>query len=242
MRFLSVFSLFVCVCALSSLSAGGHIRPKQIIERARAKVGSERALDGLTTLQFVGRIDSVATKVPDATIVMIARKPCSQRLEVRMGDIVESTILHGAEGCVVRTSISQSASQMRLLVPEELLRIKFSTRQFFSFFRPHSKKSERVSYQGIESYRGVRSHKLVYQYPDGMKTIRYFSVVDDNLIATVTDSGVESVGIGEQIVEGIKFPQKLEYYENGQMLHAIIFTDIKVNKPLTEGIFDIPTN
>ena len=178
--------------------------------------------------------------MPEASIVIIARKPSSQRLEVRMDNLVESTILDGDEGCIVRSNLEQNATQMRPLSEKELQRVQFNTQQFFSFYEPDFKHGEQIEYGGIEQRRGVRCHKLIYKHPKGMQLTRYFAVNDDSLISTQTDMGVESVEVEEQVIDGIKFPKKIEYYDNQEKIHTILIADVKVNKPLAPGIFEIP--
>jgi hypothetical protein len=65
-------------------------------------------------------------------------------------------------------------------------------------------------------------------------------VADDTLVSNVAENGVESVGVGSQVVAGIKFPKEIEYYEGDRKLHTIVIHELKVNQPLTAGIFDIP--
>ena len=93
---------------------------------------------------------------------------------------------------------------------------------------------------GIVTHRDQRSHKIKYSYPDGLETIRFFSVEDDTLVASISESGVESVNQGAQFVKGIKFPESINYYEKGRMLHTIKVSEISVNDPLQAGIFEIP--
>jgi hypothetical protein len=217
-----------------------EVSETEIINRARATVGLESALDGLVTLQLIGQLEPADSEMPPATLLIIARKPLSQRLEIKIDDIVETTILDCGKGCIIRSNLNANASQMRDLIGPELDRVTFSTRQFFNFYRPDFKNGEKVSLQGTETHRGERCYKLLYEYPDGLKTIRYFSMLNDTLVSTVTENGVESVGIDLQSINGIKFPQKIEYYEGDRKLHTIILNEIKVNKPLPAGIFEIP--
>ena len=235
--------LSICLVALAAPLFAATPSVRDIVQRARATVGTEAALSGLVTLQMSGGIEPSESKLASATLLIIARKPCSQRLEVKMGDLVETTILDGDAGCIIRTNLNDDArrSQMRSMADKELQRVAFSTRQFFSFFGADFKSGERITYEGIEQRRGVRCHKLAYSYPAGISTTRYFAVNDDTLVSTVTDVGVESVEIGEQVVGGIKFPQKVEYYQDSKMLHTIVLTNVEVNKPLQSGIFTIPT-
>ncbi len=235
----TLFNTCLSLVAAISLSAQ-EISEGEIIDRARATIGTEAALDGLVTLQLVGYLEPVDPEMPSASLLIVARKPLSQRLEIKVDDIVETTIFDGEKGCMVRSNLNADASQMRDLADLELKRVKYSTQQFFNFYRPDFKNGEKVSLQGTETYRDERCYKMLYQYPDGLKTLRYFSVVDDTLVSTITGNGVESIGVGSLSVGGIKFPREIEYYEGGRKLHTIVLNEIKVNKPLTAGIFDIP--
>ncbi|HBR94261.1 MAG TPA: hypothetical protein DEA90_08860 [Opitutae bacterium] len=229
---------FLCLVAASLCAQ--EISEKEIIDRARATVGSEAALDGLVTLELIGSLEPADTNIPSATILIVARKPLSQRLEIKVDDIVETTILDCKRGCIIRSNLNAGASQMRDLVGTELERVSYSTRQFFNYFRPDFKNGETVRLLGSETYRGVRCYKLQYEYPGGFKTVRYFSLADDTLVSTVSENGVESVGVGSQVVGGIKFPTKIEHYEGDRKLHTIVIHELKVNQPLTAGIFEIP--
>ncbi|MGJ8640847.1 MAG: hypothetical protein ACSHYA_15765 [Opitutaceae bacterium] len=232
--------LSICLFAIVAPLFAQTSDVDEIINRARATIGPDDVLDGLVTLQISGSLEPNNAKVPPAAIVIIARKPSSQRMEIRIDDIVETHILNGDHACVIRSSLDQGASQMRRLTPPEMVRVKFSTRQFFSFYRPDLKNGELVTYEGIEQRRGIRCHKLSYLYSDGRATIRFFSVNDGKLVSTLTENQLESVAIGVQRIGGIRFPEAIEYYEGGAKLHTVHLTSIKTNKPLQEGIFDIP--
>lgn len=233
---LSVIGLSLTVASLDAQSVSAN----DVINRARATVGAEAALDGLVTIQIVSSLDSIDAEMPSATLLIIARKPSSQRLEIRVDDMVETTILNGDKGCMIRSNLNAGASQMRDLIEPEIDRTVYSTKQMFNFYRPDFRNGEKVTFEGIETYRDVRCYKLVYAYPDGLKTIRYFSMQDDTLVSTITENGVESVGSGSQIFGGIKFPEKVDYYEGDRKLHSIQVREVKVNKPLAPGVFDIP--
>jgi hypothetical protein len=230
----------VCFCLAALDLSAQETEPKAIIDRARATVGTESALDNLVTLRLVGRLEPADRKMPSATLLIVARKPCSQRMEIRVDDLVETTILKGKRACIIRSNLNAEASQMRELTGPELERIRYSTRQFFKYFRPDHRRGEKVSLVGIEPRHGKRCYKLSYRYPDGLETIRFFSLEDDQLVSTITGNGVESIGVGSRVVEGIKFPERIEYHEDDRKLHTIIFEEIYVNQPLAAGIFDIP--
>jgi hypothetical protein len=235
----NLLQICLSLIVVSSLCAQ-DVSENEVIQRARATVGTDEALDNLITLQLICSLEPVDSEMPSATLVVIARKPLSQRLEIKVDDIVETTILDGDRGCIVRSNLTAGASQMRDLIGPELERVRYSTRQYFNYYRPDAKHGETVRLVGRESYRDQRCYKLVYEYPEGLQTIRYFSILDDALVSTISASGVESISVGSQTVAGIKFPQEIEYYEGGRKLHTIVVHEVKVNKPLTSGIFDIP--
>ena len=238
MKLLSLSCLMLTAVSL----AASEPEIQAIIASARATVGAEAALNGLVTLQIDGAIESADPKLPGARIRRIARKPCSQRLEVHVDDIIETTLLEGQSGCIIRSNPNSPAEhpELRRMTTEEIRRMAFNTRQLFSMYSEDSGNGETVSYEGIEQRRGLQCHKLTYSYPNGVSTIRYFSVDGKQLVSTITDKGVESVEIGSQTVKGIRFPERIEYYQEGKLLHTLVLETIEVNKPLRVGIFTLP--
>ena len=236
------FCIIFLIFWVSSLAAASESNALSVIECARATVGTDAVLDNLVTLQIRGRVNPGEARLSSATISITARKPCSQRLEVKVDDLLETTILQGDQGCIIR--LNQSAvdkgSQVRMMTNEEVQRVVFNTRQLFSFYTVDSRNGEVVTYGGIEQRRGIRCHKLLYSYPDGMTTTRYFAVNDHALVSMITDKGVESVEIGKWVVDGIRFPKRIEYYQENKRLHTLVLNEIDVNKPLRSGVFTIP--
>lgn len=214
-----------------------------IIKRARAAVGDDAVLNQLVTLKIRGSIKPADSKLPSARFLLIARKPCSQRLEVRIDNLVETTLLEDCSGCIIRTDLENAdgRSQFRKMGDEEVQRMAFNTRQLFNFYREDVSLGEKVSYEGLEQRWKTQCNKLVYAYPEGTLTTRYFSVDSGKLVSTITDKGVENIEVGTQTVEGIQFPRKIEYHQGEQLLHTLILETIEVNKPLRAGIFTIST-
>jgi hypothetical protein len=229
------------MCAVLSLNAE-ESQIRTIIENARATVGPDSALNNLVTVQISGTVEPAEQGLPSAHIWLIARKPCSQRLEVRVDNMIETTLLSGNTGCIIQSKPDGTSQrpQVRMMTAKEIQCMAFNTRQLFNFYREDLCNNESVSYEGIEQRRGERCHKLVYTYPGGTNTIRYFSVDHKELVSMITDKGVESVEIGSQTVKDIRFPRRIEYYHEDKLLHTLILETIEVNKPLKVGIFTIP--
>ena len=228
-----------CVCGGVLCATPGSTLT--IIESARAHLGTEESLNGMVTLQITGRIHSFVLGIPEIEVYLAARSPFSQHLALRVDDIQETIILNGKRSCMIRSNANLADShQMRWLSPEETGQMRLNTRNIFNFYLPDVERGDTLFYRGIVPCRGVRSHKLEYKDNLGQVTTRYFSVSDCRLISMLDSQGVEMVEYGSTIAGGIRFPGKVEYYKEGQLLHTLQIEEILVNRPLPEGIFRIP--
>src|SRR5438552_10159487 len=95
-RFLAVLSLgFVLVVATRAAEP-------PIIAKARARVGSEAALESLKSIHFVGKLVTAdpgdATKELRADVELIFQKPDRQRITATYEKFVEATGLDSYEG------------------------------------------------------------------------------------------------------------------------------------------------
>ncbi|MGC6456644.1 MAG: hypothetical protein ACON46_09005 [Coraliomargaritaceae bacterium] len=236
-RFAFLFATFLMALPLLALPPTAE----EVVARARAAIGLESSLKNLVTLQITGRILPAAPDIPEAKVLLTARRPLSQRLEVRIDDLMETTILNGKRSCMIRSNSSVDGShQMRSLTAKEAERFRLSTLNFFNFYRPDSPGGETLTYGGIVLHRGVRCHRLVYTCPDGSFTTRFFAVSNGRFLSERNCRGIETVEMGEQSIGGIRFPQKIESFQDGRLLHTFIVEKVQVNKPLQAGIFTVP--
>jgi hypothetical protein len=214
---------------------------EDVVTRARSLRGVESCLRNLVTLQISGRILPATLDIPEAKVLLTARRPLSQRLEVHIDDLVETTILNGKRSCMIRSNASVEGShQMRPLSAKEVERFRLSTLNFFNFYRPDSRGGETLTYGGIVLHRGERCHRLIYACPDGSETTRFFAVSDSRLVSERNCRGIETVEVGGQAVGGIQFPEKIESFQDGRLLHTFVLDKVLVNKPLRSGVFTVP--
>jgi hypothetical protein len=214
-----------------------------IIKRARLVIGTEPALKDVVTLSIEGRIYPHNSKQIPARVVLTARKPCSQRLEVHMDEIVETTLLHGGEAVLIRTHKKEGISRMRTLSETERRCIEQSTRRLFNFYQPDKKNGERATYEGIARHRGEVCDVITYTCPAKIKTLRYFSRKEAKLVATIREVSGEQVEIveeGDLYVDGVRFPQAQLYFQGRQPLHRMEVSKVTVNEALEDGIFAFP--
>lgn len=226
--------------SFSTLIGGEKPEVDSIIARARSFVGTETQLKQLVTVQVWGRVIPHDPKLPPAKLKMVARKPLSQRLELTVDDIVETTILNGKAGCVIRRNLDAKGHHMRPLSEPELRRIQATTRDLFSFYKPCIEVGEVVELVGEEMRAGELCYRLVYSSPKGLSAQRFFSVESGRLVSTIESNGVESIGLGEQVVDGLSFPERIEFFQDGLILHTVELERIMVNQPLKLRTFNMP--
>lgn len=150
---------FVAICWLIPvlpLWSNVSMQSAEIIAGARAAVASEAAIESFVTLQIEGQIVPADAALPVAKVYIVARRPMSQRVEIHMDDLIETTILNGRQGCLLRSNSSDRTSRhMRLLNPHELATITGSTREIFAFLsrigRMARRSSTVVLSNGLES-------------------------------------------------------------------------------------------
>ena len=88
---------------------------------------------------------------------------------------------------------------------------------------------------------GRVANLLVFQYEDDLFFERYFDVETGELIATVTDQGLEMRELGEIIVEGVRFPDRVVSLINGEVVNTVFFDEIKVNEEIDQDAFKMPS-
>ncbi|CAI8342989.1 MAG: Uncharacterised protein [Opitutia bacterium UBA7350] len=215
-----------------------------VIERARQALGSESALVDMVTLRIEGQVKPNDSKLMPARIVLTARKPCSQRLEIYVDDMLETTILHGGQAIMIRSHTKEkSMGNMRKLSEKERKCMEQSTRNLFNFYNPDYGKGELATYEGIARHRGEICDVITYTSPADIKTLRYFSRKEARLVATIREVSGEQIEIveeGELFVDGVRFPQAQLYFQGRQALHRLEVTKVTINEALEDGIFDIP--
>jgi hypothetical protein len=236
------FLIILFLSGFSLLSA--HVEEaERVIERARENLGLDAKLRAVVTLKIKGQIEPANPKLMPAEVLLVARKPSSQRLEVLIDDIVETTLLHGDKGVLIRSSPSDGLSSMRPLSASELESIRQSTHHLFCFYEPDLQNFEHVRHIGTTNWREQFCDVLVYNAPIGRKTVRYFSRKDARLVATIREQAGEKIEIveaGDLVVDGVRFPKTQYYYQDGKLLHRFSITEVEINNALEAGIFDIP--
>lgn len=212
----------------------------QILQQARAAIGKEADLDRLSSLQLVGRLTPFGSDKPSARLVVIAQKPCYHRFELRYEHVVETTLCDGQRACILRAKLPDGRPQMRWLDASQVEAINQSVHHLFHFYKPKVQSGENILYAGTTQRHQQNCHRIVYRYPDGKQTIRYFNCVSGRLVSVVDWNGREAEVLTWSQVQGVHYPKRVVFSKQGKALHTIDYMQIVANNHLDTGLFAMP--
>lgn len=247
--------LFVLLAALFPFAAA-PLRAQnadQIIAKARAWLGGEKALNAVSTIHFTGTLEttgklpSVAdkTKLVDGVIRLPAdivfQKEYQQRITVTSPSAIQTTALDGYDAWEKRTNpANPSQWQVTLLDANQVKRLRANTWENLNFFSGLDKKGGSLQVGGDVTVDGVACVKLAFIHADNIVFQRYFDKATGRLIKTETENGGEIREDGEVVVNGVRFPKKvINKSANGQVT-TITFDQVVLNERIPAGDFAVP--
>ena len=248
---------FATVALVAGLALGTSLPAEttgQVISRARAFLGTERALNAVSTIHFTGTLER-AVKVPapddktkqvDQTIRVpvdiVFQKADRQRITVKSPKIIEVTALDGYDGWRKRINAeSPSQWQVDLLDPNQVKRLRANTWENLFFFAGIEKTGGRVQADGDATVDGLACTKLSFIHADNIIFVRYFDKTTGRLVKTETEDGSEIREEGEIIVDGVRFPRKvINRVPNGPTT-TIVFDKVELNAPVPAAEFAVPS-
>lgn len=248
-RFALVLAAFVPL-ALSPLHAE---TAEQWIAKARAYLGSERDLNAVTSIHFSGRLEGTE-KVPapdDKTkqidqpisvpIELIFQKPYQQLMTLTRADSMAMTGLDDYDAWS-KSSNPKDPKQWRLTLLDapQIKRFRANTWEALYFYAGIEKRGGHVKLGGDVMVDGVACVKVTFIHADTIAFIRFFEKSTGRLIKTETENGSEIREVGEQIVNGIRFPRKnINKAPNGQVT-TILFDKVVLNERIPASQFAVP--
>ncbi|MBI2496572.1 MAG: hypothetical protein HYV75_01105 [Opitutae bacterium] len=235
--------LSVLLATLVALSAG-PLRAadpvEQALAKARAFLGSESALNSVTTIHFSGILEVDAnTRLP---VDIVFQKPFRQRITVTGPKVIEVTALDGYDAWQKRTNPANPTQwQVTLLDASQVKRLRANTWENLSFFAGIKKKGGSVQSGGDTMIDGVPCLKLSFIHAPDIVFIRYFDKATGRLVKTETEAGAEIREEGEMVVEGVRFPKKVVNKTPNGPSTTITFDRIELNTVVPAGEFAVPT-
>ncbi|MEZ5276671.1 MAG: hypothetical protein R3F07_09845 [Opitutaceae bacterium] len=213
-------------------------RTDAIIQRARAFVGSEEALNRITSIHYTGRLQS--EEGTTGRVDIIFQKPYFQSIVVEVENVRETTALSGYDGWrKIEDVTNESDWELTLLEAPQIRRLQANTLENLSFYRPGEKDPVQVIDDGEVEVDGITCDKLVFRHSASIQFIRYFDAASGRLVLTETEQGGSIRELGEILVDGVRFPERV-ITRVGDQSSTIIFESVEVNTVFDEDRFDVP--
>jgi hypothetical protein len=249
---LSVLLATLVALAAGPLRAADSV--EQVIARARAYLGSEKALNAVSTVHFTGVFETV-TQVPapedkskqveqlvKLPVDILFQKPFQQRITVTGPKVIEVTALDGYDAWQKRINPANPTQwQVTLLDAGQVKRLRANTWENLNFFAGLEKKGGNVLLGGEATVDGLPCVKLSFVHANDIVFMRYFDKATGRLVKTETETGAEIREEGEMIVNGVRFPKKVVNKSPTGPTTTIAFERIELNVPVPAGEFAVPT-
>ena len=235
---LALAALLTLAAATPALNAAPTA--DDIIARARANVGLEDDLNGLSTIVYTGTMyDATGQNV--GSIVMKFKKPRSQRSEFISANGTEIEATDGYEGWALGIDNSGQKKMAIIMAPKLASYIDTSFENLYFFRGPLQRYGGTIDYAGTADFQGAHCFVLTFNYPNGLAFTRYFDQKTYQLVGTVTDAGhtliIES---GSLVVNHVTFPTTIKSFSDGKLVRTMKFDKIEINVPLDDSQFDVP--
>lgn len=210
----SLLRLFAGLAVASTMNARLTAAELPIIARARAYLGTDAALDRVTSIRYMSTMTTTdradPTKEVTAAVELIFVKPDRQKITARFRDNFETTALDSYEAWMqVQDTLNPSRWRLTLLDAQQVKRLRANTWHNIGFLRGIEEAGGRIEDLGTVTVEGVTCRKVAFIH--GPKTVfhRYFDVATGRAVMIETDSGATVRESGEIIVNGVRFPQSV---------------------------------
>ena len=174
------------VFACLALAAVARANEPPIIAKARAFIGSEKVLNELKSVHYVGTLVTADPADPNkqtrAAMEIIFQKPGQQCIIATSDKMVETTALDGYEGWQrVQDPKDPSKWRQSLLGPDQIKRLRANTWENLAYFRGIEKVGGRLEDLGTAVIEGVTCQKIAFIHSPTIVFYRYFDVATGRL-------------------------------------------------------------
>lgn len=238
MKVRHLFALVVSA-ALSALPAAADTTDKWVA-KARAFLGSETALNAITSIHFTGTLETSGNiKVPTD---IVFQKPYRQRITLKGPKVIEITALDGYDAWQKRTNAENPVQwQVVLLDVAQVKRLRANTLENLSFYSGRDMKGCVLQLLGDVTVDGVSCVKVSFTHAGGVMFLRFFDKATGKLLKTETENGTEIREEGEVVVNGVRFPKKVINKAPNGNVTTITFDKVTVNEDFPAETFAVPS-
>lgn len=236
--------------AAGFLPAASAQSADQIIDKARAYLGSEAALNGVQSIHFVGTLETEqGAKHEKFSLEIRVQKPCQQLIVTTAPDLTDITGLNDYDGWHrLQVGPAPGRAQLSLYSAIEIKRLRASTWENLYFFKGIERFGGRVKVIGPAPVDGHPAVKVAFDHDDGIAFYQYFDPVTGKQLLSETDQGGSIRNEGEVTVNGVRFPQKViqtskSLDAKGQVVErklVMTFDKITCNERFPDSDFEIP--
>lgn len=231
------------------LTVATHAQELAIIAKARARIGSESAINGVKSIHYVGTLITVdpadPTKQQRAAIDIIFQKNDLQRITAAFDKLVETTALDGYEAWQRKQDAADPSKwQQTLLGPDQVKRLRANTFETLAFFRGLESRGGRIEDKGPATVEGVACQKVSFVHGANIIFTRYFDLTTGKLVLTETETGNTLREQGEILEAGLRFPKSLlTTTTNAQGENQTVTINVEkviVNETYPATLFGVP--
>lgn len=236
--------LFVLATATSLPAA-----EPSIINRARAYLGGDAALNAVHTLHFHGTLElpdaPAENQVGPIAVEIIFQKPYRQRSVITSARGTEITVLDDYDGWQrVEAADDPSRWTLVLLKTDQIKSLRANVWENLAFFRGLEAAGGSLEDLGRATVDGIVCRKLAFIHSPDVTFYRYFDETSGRLVLTETKRGESIREEGYMEVNGIKFPRMLitetTQPDGSRRTVRITFERITVNTPVADSLFSMP--
>jgi hypothetical protein len=245
---MSKASASILACTIALLVPTVVRAEPAVLGLARAYLGPQSTLDGITSIHFVGKLQRVdpdhADKPPvvDALDMIFAR-PLRQRLVDRQDKVTRTTVLDGYDAWDWDQSNSDPAKfRLTWLSAADIKTLRANTWENLYYYSVPEGGS--VVDAGPATVDGVACERVDFTHAPGIIYERYFDRDTGRLVLTVR--GQEMIReSGEIRADGIRFAKSIvstmKSPSGKDMVTTVTFDTVALNEPLAPDLFVVPS-
>jgi hypothetical protein len=236
----------ILACALLA-SAGLRAEPA-VIGLARAYLGPDSTLDGITTIHFVGTLERTNPDHPEvgpihASLDMLFSRPYRQRQVVRTARVTDVTVLDGYDAWDrVVDNTDPTKFRLKWLSANDITSLRANSWENLHFFRGLDDGATAVD-QGPSTVDGIACERVDFIHGPADTFERFFDRDTGKLVLTVK-SGESIRENGEIVVDGIKFPKEIvstaKTPSGKDVITTVTFDSVVLNEAIRPDLFGAP--
>lgn len=246
---MSMVSTRFRILASVLLASTGLRAEPAVIGLARAYLGPDSTLDGISSIHFVGSLDRVDPDHPEvgtlhASLDMFFCKPWQQRQVVRASKVTETTVLDGYDAWDrLRDNADATKFRLRWLSATEIKSLRANTWENLHFFRGIEDGASIVD-KGPATTDGVACERVDFIHGPDNVFERYFDRDTGRLVLSIRN-GETIRESGEILVDGVRFPRTIvsviKTASGKDLVSTVTFESVVLNEPPGRDAFAAPS-